>query len=410
MKRLPRVQTQFHTLPEDAFQLENGQTLGPITLAYETYGTLSPARDNAILVFHALSGSQHAAGYNPAVPGIGEMWTEECQSGWWELFIGPGRALDTRQYFIICCNYLGGCYGSTGPSSINPATGKPYGGAFPVLTVGDVVASQARLLDHLGIEKLLAVAGGSLGGVMATKFAMTFPERVRCVLSIASGPRATTLHKLFNFEQIFAIEEDPNFNYGDYYGGEPPLKGLMLARMISHKTFVHLHLMEDRARGEIVQDEADLKGYRLQHQIESYILHAGKKFVKRFDANTYLRIVNMWQQFDLSAHTGGNLAEAFRPCKEAGHRFLIFTIDSDVCFWPEEQAELAEALKELDCRYLYITVHSEKGHDSFLLEPELYTPNIMFMLRETYQEAKAEGHSARRTAPNAEHSMMIPPS
>ena len=391
MKKLSRVETQFFTFartPEDAFHLESGEQFGPITLAYETYGQLSPARDNAILVFHALSGSQHAAGFNPAVPGVEKLWNDECQTGWWDSFIGPGRAFDTSKYFIICINYLGGCYGSTGPSSINPSTGQPYGGQFPVLTISDVVNSQIRLLDHLGIQTLLAAVGGSLGGVLALDLAMRYPQRVRCVIPIAAGPRATTLHKLFNFEQIFAIEEDPNFNYGDYYGQKPPTMGLILARMISHKSFVHLHLMEDRARGEIVQDANDLKGYRLRHQIESYILHAGKKFVTRFDANTYLRIINMWQQFDLSARTDGNLAAAFRPCRHL--RFLVFSIDSDVCFWPEEQAELCEAFKELDVNYLYITVHSEKGHDSFLLEPEIYTPNIMFILKEVYQDAQKD--------------------
>ena len=384
IKKQSRIETQFFTFaknPEDALQLEKGGQFGPITLAYETYGQLSEERDNAILIFHALSGSQHAAGYNPAIPGVEKYWTDECQTGWWDNFIGPGKALDTRQYFVICANYFGGCYGSTGPSSIDPQTGRPYGGHFPVLTIGDVVNTQIHLLDHLGIRTLLAVAGGSLGGVLAIDLAMRYPDRVRCIISIASGPRATTLHKLFNFEQIFAIEEDPNFNYGDYYDGQPPTMGLILARMISHKTFVHLHLMEDRARGEIIQDANDLKGYRLQHQIESYMLHAGKKFVTRFDANTYLRIINMWQQFDLGARADGNLAAALRACRH--QRFLIFSIDSDVCYWPEEQAEICEALKEVNVNYLYITVHSEKGHDSFLLEPELYTPNIMFLLKET---------------------------
>ncbi|MCL5271449.1 MAG: homoserine O-acetyltransferase [bacterium] len=385
-KKLPRVETQFFTFaktPEDAFHLESGEKFGPITLAYETYGELSEAHDNAILVFHALSGSHHAAGYNPRVPGVEKLWTEEYHYGWWDDFIGPGRALDTRQYFVICANYFGGCYGSIGPSSTDPATGKPYGRRFPNLTISDVVNTPLRLLDHLGIKTLLAVMGGSLGGVMAVDLAMRYPDRVRCVVPIAAGPRATTLHKLANFEQIYAIETDPNFNYGDYYDGQGPTTGLILARMISHKYFVHLHVMEDRARDEIVQDDSDLRGYRLQHQIESYMLHQGKKFIKRFDANTYLRIVNMWQQFNLSAKTDGNLVDALRPCRH--QRFLVFSIDSDVCFWPEEQAELCEALKELDINYLYITVHSEKGHDSFLLEPELYTPNIEFLLKETYK-------------------------
>lgn len=384
------VKTQFFTFaksPEDRFVLESGDSLSPVTLAYETYGTLNDDRDNAILVFHALSGSQHAAGYNPDIEGVDELWTEENHRGWWDDFIGPGKALDTERYFVICINYVGGCYGSTGPKSIDPATGKPYGGNFPIVTAGDIVRSQVRLLDHFGIDRLLATMGGSLGGVLALELALRYPQRVRSVVPIAAGAYATTLHKLFNFEQIYAIEKDPNFNHGNYYDGPPPNNGLILARMIAHKNFVHLHVMEDRSRREIFQEENDLAGYRLQHQIESYMLHQGKKFVKRFDANTYLRIVNMWQHLDMpTQHGGGSLVEAVRRCRD--QRFLIFSIDSDVCFWPEEQQELADALKEADVNYQYMTVHSDKGHDSFLLEPEIYTPMISFLLQEVYEKAR----------------------
>ena len=389
----PTVSTQFFTFaqaPEDRFELESGETFGPITLAYETYGQLSPRRDNAILIFHAMSGSQHAAGFNPSVPGVEDRWIDECQEGWWSDFIGSGRALDTDKYFVICANYLGGCYGSTGPASVNPETGRPYGGRFPALTCGDVVNSQARLLDHLGIRTLLAVAGGSLGGVMADEFAIRYPNRVRCVIPIASGPKVTTLQRLHNFEQIFAIEEDAHFNYGNYYDGPPPRMGLILARMIAHKSFVHLDVMEARSKQEIVQEENDLKGYRLQYQIESYMLHQGKKFVTRFDANSYLRIASMWQQFDLAARTGGDLVAAFRPCSLHRQRHLVFSIESDVCFWPEQQAELCAAMKAAEVNFQHITVHSDKGHDSFLLEPELYSPYISFVLGETYAAWAAE--------------------
>lgn len=385
MKTHQRVHSQYYTFadqPGDRFQLQDGSEFGPITLAYETYGTLNAERNNAILLFHALSGSHHAAGYNPKVRDAENLWCEENHLGWWDDFIGTGRALDTQQYFVICVNYLGGCYGSTGPGTVDPDSGRPYGRKFPVVSVQDVVNSQLRLIDHLKIDTLLAVVGGSLGGMMAMDFATRFPKRVRCVIPIASGSRATTLQKLCNFEQIFAIQEDPDFQFGDYYDKQPPTKGLMLARMISHKYFVHLIVMEDRARGEIVQEDGDLKGYKLRHQIESYMLHQGKKFVRRFDANTYLRIIEMWQHFDLTDRSGGSLVEALRPCRH--HRWLVFSIDSDVCFWPEEQAEIAEALEALGATYQYITVHSYKGHDSFLLEPELFTPHISFMLREAW--------------------------
>lgn len=379
------VQTQYFTFAgegDEPFELEIGQQFGPITLAYETYGKLNEARDNAILVFHALSGSQHAAGYNADLQTPQNLWTKESHVGWWDTFIGPDRAFDTNRYFVICANYLGGCYGSTGPGSINPATGKPYGGAFPTITIGDVVRSQLRLLDHLGIETLLAVVGGSLGGVMALDLAMRVPHRVRGVIPIATGMRATTLQKLHNFEQIYAIETDANFAYGDYYENDRrPDHGLILARMISHKSFVHLHVMEDRSRGEIMQDANDLALYRLQDQIESYMLHQGKKFIRRFDANSYLRIVQMWQRMDLPRDFGeGDAVRAICRCR--GQRFLIFSIDSDVCFWPEEQREIADALKDGHIDYQYITVHSDKGHDSFLLEPELYLPSISYFLRE----------------------------
>lgn len=399
MKTQPHVQSQYFTFadtPNDRFVLQDGTAFGPITLAYETYGKLNKDRSNAILLFHAMSGSHHAAGYNPKVRDAERLWCEENHLGWWDEFIGPGRALDTDQFCVICINYLGGCYGSTGPGSIPPGTGKPYGRRFPTVSVGDVINSQLRLIDHLRIDTLLAVIGGSLGGMMAMDFAARFPKRVRCVIPIASGARATMLQKLCNFEQIFAIQEDPNFRWGDYYGNEPPTKGLMLARMIAHKYFVHLMVMEDRARGEIFQEENDLKGYKLRHRIESYMLHQGKKFVRRFDANTYLRIIEMWQHFDLTERCNGSLVEALRPCRH--HRWLIFSIDSDVCFWPEEQAEIAEALEALGATYQYITVHSYKGHDSFLLEPELFTPHINYAIKEVWKSFSASVEPAERDA------------
>jgi homoserine O-acetyltransferase len=378
----------------DPFVLESGATLPEVTLAYETYGQLSEGRDNAVLVFHALSGSAHAAGFNAKGPG-GELWTDECHVGWWDTFIGPGRVIDTEKFFVVCANYLGSCYGSTGPTSIDPRTGKRYAGAFPDVTIGDIVRSQMHLLDHLGIEKVLAVMGGSLGGLLAQDMAARFPGRVDLVVPIASGLRVPILTRLFTFEQIFALQEDPNFNRGDYYDQpEKPWQGVVLARMISHKTFVHLEVMEERARGHIVQADSDLKGYRLRHRIESYMLHQGKKFAKRFDANSYVKILTAWQTFDMAKlHGGGDRVEAYRASAEAGHRYLIFTVDSDVCFWPEEQAEIVEVLKAVGLEHHYITVHSDKGHDSFLLEPDLYRPYISYMLD---QELIRRRQTARR--------------
>ncbi len=371
------VQTQFFTFgsEEDPFVLRSGDALPSVTLAYETYGTLNATRDNAILIFHALSGSQHAAGTNESVAGVESLWTKECKEGWWDPFIGSGKAFNTDHFFVICANYLGGCYGSTGPASINPATGKPYAGAFPAVRLADIVDSQIHLLDHLGITKLHAVSGGSLGGMLSMSLATRYPERVQIVMPIASGMEVTSLQRIINFEQIFAIEQDPNYNRGDYYGGPRPESGVCVARMINHKTFVSLGTLEDRARGEIVSHADDLSFYRITHPIESYMLHQGRKFVKRFDANTYLRIIDAWNTFNLIQDAGADDAvDVFSTCRD--QRYLVCSIDSDVCFYPEEQRKLARALKEAEVPYRRITIHSDKGHDAFLLEPELLSPPL----------------------------------
>lgn len=369
---------QFYTLPEP-FSCRAGGVIPRVTLAYETYGTLNEAKDNAILVFHALSGSQHASGVCRSVPEAGEYWREDCHEGWWDSFVGPKKALNTEKFFVVCANYLGGCYGSTGPASPHPEDGLPYGSRFPFLKVEDVVRSQALLLDHLGIRKLHAVTGPSVGGLLCLTFAMLYPERVDIVLPLGTGARLTSLQRLHNFEQIMAIESDQNFNGGDYYGKARPDNGLMLARLIAHKTYVSLATMESRAHGELVQPSEGFTFYKLGHKIESYMFHHGRKFVQRFDANTYLRIMAMWQRFNLRRAVGADsLEEAFQRC--AHQRFMIFSIDTDVCFYPEEQAELERLVKQAGARCIRITVHSEKGHDSFLLEPELFSPHIRFTL------------------------------
>ena len=371
---------QFFHHPE-TFRTQSGESLPGFTLAYESYGELNADASNVILLFHALSGTAHAAGRCEAVPGVGDRWTEDVRDGWWNDFIGPGRPLDTQKYCVICANYLGGCYGSTGPSSINPATGQPWGSQFPHLSVNDVVRSQVLLLDSLGIKKLHAVIGPSIGGLMALTFATLHPDRVRLVIPIASGGATTVLNRLALFEQILAIENDPHFFGGDYYAGEPPTYGLALARMISHKTFVHLDTIEDRATGDVKQPEDQLSWYRLRDQVESYMLYQGKKFVSRFDANSYLRFCEMWSSFHPLRDAGVDTwKELLTPCKEHSQQFLIFSIDSDFCFYPEEQAALVKRLREARVAVHYHTVHSDKGHDSFLLEPELYTPFLTYAL------------------------------
>ena len=369
------IQTQFFQT-NDPFFLESGESFDTLTLAYETYGTLNSDASNAILVLHALTGSQHAAGINTSVPGVEPLWTDDCIVGWWDTFIGPGKALDTERYFIICANYLGSCYGSTGPRSTNPLTGKPYGSQFPQVSAWDVVRSQLRLLDHLGIQCLHAVIGGSMGGMLSILLATRCPNRVKTVLPMATGLETTVLHRVHNFEQILAIRNDPKFQGGDYYDQEPPKEGLLLARIISHKTFVSLAVMAKRAKQEITVKQPIGHFYELSNPIESYMFYQGKKFAARFDANSYLRIMDMWQRFSLNAQQ----PELFENC---GHqRYLIFSVDSDVCFYPEEQKIIVKALEAAQMNVKHITVHSDKGHDSFLLEPDLYAPYIHFILEE----------------------------
>ncbi len=361
------------------FVTADGGALPSLTLAYETYGALNADRSNAILLFHALSGSQHAAGLNRSVEGMDGRWTEEMHHGWWDSFIGPGRALDTNKYFVICANYLGGCYGTTGPSSVNPATGKPYGGAFPRVTVHDIVRSQLPLLESLGVGKLHAVLGASLGGMLALDFAVHYPDRVDNVIPVATGLRAHGLQQMHNLEQIIAITRDPDFRDGDYYGTAGPVHGLALARMISHKTFFWADVIEERARVDIVQPETDLPWYRVSSVLESYMLYQGQKFVRRFDANSYLRIIDAWQQFDLYGDAANRgISPVFAECGQ--QRYLVFTIDSDCCFYPDYQTEICAELKRSNVPHMRLTVHSEKGHDSFLLEPKLYTPHLAYAL------------------------------
>jgi homoserine O-acetyltransferase len=265
---------------------------------------------------------------------------------------------------------------------VNPETGRPWGASFPSICAADQVNAAALLLDSLGINKLHALVGPSVGGLIALTFATRLPKRVRTVIDIAAGFSTTVLNKLILFEQILAIENDSNFNGGDYYDAKPPFYGLALARMISHKTFVHLDSFENRARQDVIQPDDVLAWYRVQDQFQSYMLHQGKKFVRRFDANTYLRIIDLWSRFDaLSEGDAKTPEDLFAPCREAGQKWLVFSIDSDFCFYPEEQAELVRHLEATGVSVMHITVHSDKGHDSFLLEPELYTPHISWALK-----------------------------
>lgn len=381
-KDVMEVRSKFFTYGEDEesrLVLHDGRDFGPVTLAYETYGQLNEAKDNAVLIFHALSGSQHVAGFNPEVPGVGPRWNEPCQTGWWDDFVGPGKTIDTEKFFVVCANYLGGCYGSSGPSSINPETGKEYGGDFPHISFGDIVDSQLPLFDELGITTFHAAIGSSLGGMIVMNFAARYPEKVNRIIPVACGIESTTLTRVHNLEQILAIENDPNFCNGHYYDGPAPLRGLALARMISHKTFVSLHDMEARMTDKCEQEEDEFSWYKIKTPLESYILHQGRKFLQRFDANTYLQLISAWSSYHLLRDTGCMAyTDLFENCRH--QEYLVFSIDSDVCFYPEEQEFIHNKLVEAGVKSEHITVSSEKGHDSFLLEPELYSGPIKTML------------------------------
>lgn len=377
-RSIGRVRTQFfeYENPRQPLRLRVGGRLPRFTLAYEMYGRMNADRSNVILLYHAMTGSQHAAGLNPHVSGVDGRWTEEMHHGWWDGFIGPGKALNTRRFCVVCANYLGGCYGSTGPASTNPATGRRWGPAFPVLRMSDIVDSQMKLLDAFGVSRLHAVVGASIGGYLALLTATRYPERVKTVIPIGTGVETTIYQRILNFEQVTAIEGDPHFRGGDYYNGPPPNLGLALARRIAHKTFVSLETLRERARGEVVSQKPPHGWYEMNHPVESYMLHQGDKFVRRFDANTYLRILDAWQWFDLVAEAGAkDYHDLFARCRR--QEFLVFSIDSDAMYHPAEQAKLVGLLKRAQVPVMWITVHSDKGHDSFLLEPRLYTPHLI---------------------------------
>jgi homoserine O-acetyltransferase len=324
-----------------------------------------------------MTGSQHAAGLNTNVPNIDGRWTKELHTGWWDRFIGPGQAIDTQKFFVICANWLGGCYGSTGPASFEPTLGRKWGADFPTIRMSDIVDSQVHLLDYLGIQTLHAAIGPSIGGLLTLSLATRYPSRVLKVIPIAGGLETTVLQRLMNFEQIAAIESDPAFHAGNY--NVQPQRGLASARRIAHKTFVSLQHLRERARGEVSSGTTPFGWYEINHPVESYMLHQGEKFVERFDANSYLRILDAWQWFDLLSEAGApDFVELFSRCKN--QRYLVFSIDSDGCYEPSEQARLVHTLERAGVPVTWISVHSGKGHDAFLLEPPLFAPHISHAL------------------------------
>ncbi|MBN2371618.1 MAG: homoserine O-acetyltransferase [Vicinamibacteria bacterium] len=343
---------------DDRLRLDSGARLGPITVAYEAYGRLNEERTNAILICHALSGSAHAAGFH------GESGRDP---GWWEGAVGPGKAFDTDRHFILCSNVLGGCVGTTGPSSIDPETGRRYGVRFPVVTVGDMVKVQKALVDHLGIPRLLSVAGGSLGGMQALEWALRYPERVRSACVIAATARLSPQAIAFNAVGRNSITSDPNWRRGEYSGDSVPALGLSVARMIGHITYLSDEVMHVKF-GRRLRRNGLSYDFSREFQVESYLDHQGTKFVERFDANAYLYMTKAMDYFDVpETHGGGDLNAALARIQA---RVLVLSFSSDWLFPPYQSREIVDALLGNKKDVTYVNIETPCGHDAFLLEIE----------------------------------------
>jgi homoserine O-acetyltransferase len=347
--------------PDEPLVLDSGNRLAPLTIAYMTYGTLNAERSNAVLVCHALSGDQFVASTHPVTG----------KPGWWDLVVGPGRPLDTDRFFVICANVVGGCMGTTGPSEIDPATEQPYGLKFPVVTIRDMVRAQLMLIDSLGIEQLLCVLGGSMGGMQVLQWAASYPERVYSAMPIATAARHSAQNIAFNEVGRQAIIADPDWRGGNYaLAGVHPSKGLAVARMAAHITYLSEAALQRKFGRELQDRDALSFGFDADFQIESYLRHQGMTFVDRFDANSYLYITRAMDYFDLAADYGGTLAEAFRGAKT---RFCLISFTSDWLFPTSENKRIAHALNAAGANVSFVEIASDRGHDAFLLdEPELF--------------------------------------
>jgi homoserine O-acetyltransferase len=356
------VKRQYFTFAQnEPMQLDNGETLGPVTIAYETYGQLNAERSNAILIVHALSGDAHVAGYHS---------TDEAGPGWWDECIGPGKAFDTHKYFVISSNVIGGCQGSTGPSSINPKTGKPYGLSFPVITVRDMVRAQKQLVDHLGIEELMAVAGGSMGGMQVLQWTVDYPEHVRAALPIATTARHSPMLIAFSEVGRQAIYADPNWNSGDYYDGPRPNTGLALARMIGHITYLSDQSMQSKFGRRLQMRERFGFEFDTDFAIESYLQYNGRRFTDRFDANSYLYITKAMDYFDL-CNGYGSLVSAFANSGDI--TYLVISFTSDWLYPTYHAKEMVGALTAAGADVTFTDLQSTWGHDAFLLEVDTMT-------------------------------------
>ena len=361
-----------HSVRFDSLHLDCGETLAPVDVAYETYGTLNAAKSNAILILHALTGDAHAAGIS----------RETGKPGWWDNSIGPGKAFDTDKYFVICSNVLGGCRGTTGPPSINPATGAPYAMSFPVTTIPDMVRLQKKLIEHLGIQRLLAVSGGSMGGMQALEWAAAYPESVVAAIPIATTWRHSAQQIAFNEVGRQAIMADPEWREGNYYGGKLPARGLAVARMVGHITYMSDESMREKF-GRRLQDK-DKYGFdfSIDFEVESYLRYRGAQFVDRFDANSYLYITKAMDYFDL-ANGRGSLAEVLGGVSA---RFLAISFTSDWLYPSYQSLEIVKALRSRNRDVTYCELSSNYGHDAFLVDIGEQTEILRSFLASTFKE------------------------
>ncbi|WP_433089243.1 homoserine O-acetyltransferase MetX [Dactylosporangium sp. CA-052675] len=384
------VETQYLDLP-DPVQLDCGRELHPVRVAYETYGNLAPERDNVILVCHALSGDAHAAGLSasPSEAGTRDGFAAEDRDGaagkalgWWDGMIGPGKAFDTDRYFVVCTNLLGGCRGTTGPGSVNPETGRPYGSDFPVITVADMVRTERALLRELGIERLAAVAGGSLGGMQALEWAVRYPDEVDAIVVIASTHGLHPQGVAWNFIARESIMGDPAWQGGHYHGtGRAPDAGMGVARMVGHITYLSAPALEDRF-GRRLQFADDIRHTiaEPEFQVESYLRHQAGSFVRRFDANTYLYLSRALTYFDLAReHGDGSLAKALAGVRA---RTLLIAFSSDWLYPPSASRDIEAALDGHGLPVEFHLIEAPYGHDCFLLEEARQTPIIRRFLGE----------------------------
>ncbi len=371
------VEKEFFTFaePPNEMVLESGATLGPITLAYETYGKLDENKDNVVLILHALSGDSHVAGYYSE---------KDPRPGWWDNMVGPGKGIDTDKYFVICSNIVGSCKGSTGPCSIKPNTRKPHALDFPVVTIGDMVKAQKALLDYLEVKEILSLVGGSIGGMQVLEWCVRYPGMVVSAIPLATTTKHSALAIAFNEVARQAIMRDPNWNNGSYYGGPKPDQGLAVARMIGHITYLSDQSMR-RKFGRRLQDKDDVSfNFDVDFQVESYLRHQGQKFVYRFDANSFLYITKASDYFDLeNQHGNGSVVEAFSKTKA---KFLVVSFTSDWLYPTYQSKAMVQAMKKNGLDVSFCEIEADWGHDAFLLADEQLTKLVTGFLDRVYGE------------------------